>query len=425
MVHTPDSRRAQSSSVRRRDEFITFFDLRVDDVLSKAGGGLADAVQRLAPSSLASGNEESLAATLAARFELEVPHLDFDAMTVEQGTTMVPAEHFPATYFVRPGKSYEKKTVVFRIPYRGDPTFLRCYDATRSMNPARVFRDGEDVCFEVLSLSFDRDEIERDRDATLLHLQRFLPPVARAVEMFNDGLHGRALNLIRARKKEIAEDSELLASLGTPVAQSSGPPPTLAVAPPVKRRVIGISKTAATPGHAPDPTLDDGTYDDILDALSTYGRQMERAPSTYTGLGEEDIRNHLLALLQAGFRSGSATGESFNRSGKTDLLLRHENETLFVAECKIWTGPSALLTAVSQLLGYLTWRDSKAALVLFVRNKDISKVLDSIAATTPTHDHFVSLESVRDGVFRTRFKLPDDGGVRVRLAILAFHVPGK
>jgi len=409
--------------MRRADEFHTFFDVRIEDALSKAGGDLTGSLRRLPASSLSNDNEDELAARLAERFALEVPHLDFDSVKVEQSTTMVPAEHFPITFSADPGKSYEKKTAIFRIPYRGDPAFLRCYHSTRSMNPARVFLDGSEVCFEVLSLRFDMDEIERDRDAVLAHLQRFLPPVASAVQAFNEGLHARAVGLIRDRKKEIEADSDVLAGLGTPVASPSAPPATLAVSPPVKRRVIRVARTDAVPGRTPDPTLDQQTYEDILTALSDYGKQMERTAATYAGMGEEDIRNHIIGNLQAGFPSGSATGESFNRSGKTDILLRHENDNLFVAECKVWSGPKAYLAAISQLLGYLTWRDSKTALLLFVRNKDMSNVLTSIETKAPTHAEFVSADDSGTGVFRFRFNLPGDPGSEVCVAVLAFHLP--
>jgi hypothetical protein len=140
-------------------------------------------------------------------------------------------------------------------------------------------------------------------------------------------------------------------------------------------------------------------------------------------MGEEDIRNHLLALLQAGFRSGSATGESFNQAGKTDILLRYQNHNLFVAECKVWSGPKAFGDAITQLLGYLTRRDSKSALLVFVKNKDISGVLTSMQAHAPTHPQFEGQDTHGTGLFRFRFKLPSDPGVVVRTVVLAFHLP--
>ena len=39
-------------------------------------------------------------------------------------------------------------------------------------------------------------------------------------------------------------------------------------------------------------------------------------------------------------------------------------------ECKLWKGDQQITEAVNQLLGYLTWRDCKTALVVF--NKDVA-----------------------------------------------------
>jgi len=36
---------------------------------------------------------------------------------------------------------------------------------------------------------------------------------------------------------------------------------------------------------------------------------------------------------------------------------------VFIAECKIWEGKKRFSEGVDQLLGYLTWRDTKAAMI--------------------------------------------------------------
>ena len=77
---------------------------------------------------------------------------------------------------------------------------------------------------------------------------------------------------------------------------------------------------------------------------------------------QRTFRDHLLLYLEPRYE-GSATGETFNSTGKTDILIRHENSNAFIAECKFWTGQKGYLETITQLLGYLTWRDSKAAVV--------------------------------------------------------------
>ena len=41
--------------------------------------------------------------------------------------------------------------------------------------------------------------------------------------------------------------------------------------------------------------------------------------------------------------------------------------------------------ALNQLFGYLVWRDAKAAILLFIRNKDVSAVIDKAIAKIKEH----------------------------------------
>jgi hypothetical protein len=96
---------------------------------------------------------------------------------------------------------------------------------------------------------------------------------------------------------------------------------------------------------------------------------IERSPSSFATLDEEAIRTHFLLQLN-GHYDGGATGETFNVSGKTDILIRAENRNIFIAECKFWRGPKAYNEAIDQLLGYLSWRDTKCALLVFNKTKN-------------------------------------------------------
>lgn len=151
----------------------------------------------------------------------------------------------------------------------------------------------------------------------------------------------------------------------------------------------------------------------------------ETLKCTHAAKDEETLRDHILLYLTPRFE-GTSTGETFNKSGKTDILLRFEASNVFIAECKSWSGAKGLLTAIDQLLSYLTWRDSKAALVLFVRNKDFSAVLETIKEVVPTHSQFVRhVRDVDESWFEYRLGLPGDPGREVWLSILAFHLPNN
>jgi hypothetical protein len=279
------------------------------------------------------------------------------------------------------------------------------------------------LLFEVFEFEFTGDVLKQRQDAELDYLREYMPAVVSAVESYNKSLPRRALQLIRQRREKLLAKAELLARLGTPVAARSAPPATVVVAPPVRRRTVPMSMVESVVGRVPDPTLDESIYKQILGVLYTQARAMELTPGAFADRDEEAIRDHLLGGLALGFE-GTVTGETFNKSGKSDILLRRENKNLFVAECKIWKGEAAYLAAITQLLGYLTWRDSKSAVLLFVRNRDLVRVRTTLSTATPKHPDFDAvIDAETDGIVRYRFRLPDTDGVMVHVAVLMFHLP--
>jgi len=128
-------------------------------------------------------------------------------------------------------------------------------------------------------------------------------------------------------------------------------------------------------------------------------------------------------MLEPNFE-GSATGETFNKTGKTDILLRHDGTNVFIGECKFWKGKKSFLSTISQLLGYLTWRDSKAAVIMFVGNKEFSPVLDSAKNSVSDHNNFLKLVNEQDETwFNCEFHLNGDRNRVIKIAIMLYHLP--
>ncbi|MBA4388782.1 MAG: hypothetical protein C0404_12430 [Verrucomicrobia bacterium] len=95
-----------------------------------------------------------------------------------------------------------------------------------------------------------------------------------------------------------------------------------------------------------------------------------------------------------------------------------------MAECKFWSGTSDYHKTIDRILKYLTRRDSKSAIICFVKNKDMSNVLTQIETATKTHPCFVkALGKKQEGWFDFDFHLKGDNGMWVKLAVLCFHFP--
>lgn len=97
---------------------------------------------------------------------------------------------------------------------------------------------------------------------------------------------------------------------------------------------------------------------------------------------------------------------------------------MFIGECKIWKGPKGFKETIDQILGYLTWRDSKAAIMMFVPNNDISGVKKSTAESAKEHPNFVRvLEVINEGWTNYRFHIENDPGTYLTLAVQLYHLP--
>lgn len=186
-----------------------------------------------------------------------------------------------------------------------------------------------------------------------------------------------------------------------------------------KERVQDFIPDEETNKTEPSKLSTEYGYEEIVKVIHSAGRQMERTPETYADLGEEGLRDVFLATLK-----GKATSETFNGRGKTDILVRHNDENVFIAECKIWNGRKKFKKAIDQLLSYLSWRDTKTAILMFYRGKKIIGVLDKIQPTVESHECYERKIGVDDKTaYRYEFHQRVDAKVKILLSVLVFHMP--
>ena len=169
------------------------------------------------------------------------------------------------------------------------------------------------------------------------------------------------------------------------------------------------------------PALGD-LYDDILRVIRPWGRAMERVPEDFASLDEERLRDNLLVGLNTQY-SGQAGAEAFNKSGKTDILLRVQDHNAFIGECKWWAGPKGMEDALDQLYGYSTWRDSRLALIVFVPTKDPAAIIEKGRVLLSARPEFDGRDpGAEEGELRCRIRWPQDPGRTATLTVLFFHL---
>lgn len=313
--------------------------------------------------------------------------------------------------------------ITISLPFEGEAELFRYQPSTFTFNPPRGEIVGQEVRLtyefttpapKSLKASFDRD---------LKSIQEYLQWVERDVSSLNQSLPQETSQAISRRKNKLLADRSMTAALGIPIKLRQDAPRTYTV-PNVRRKpIIQRPSVSTTEPFQPEPALADSEYESILQIIQNMVTVMERSPRAFVGMNEEDLRQHFLVQLNGQYE-GQATGETFNFSGKTDILIRVEGKNVFIAECKFWRGPKALTETIDQLLGYTSWRDTKTAILLFSRNKAFGDVLTSIPGVVKMHPCFKrEAGTTGETVFRYVFHQLKDPNRELLLTILAFDIP--
>jgi hypothetical protein len=308
------------------------------------------------------------------------------------------------------------------VPFEGDGGLFRLRPSTFSSAPPYGKVTGNTLIFTSWSDNFQSDQVQASIQQWLAEIRKYLEWHIGSFAGFNGSLERDIRQAIEQRRARLLRDQNLVAGLGIPLKRRPGVASTY-TAPEVKRKITP-RMPPATPGNfKPEPVLEEAEYQHILSIIDTMARTIERDPSAFRGADEESLRTMLLVPLNSHYE-GSATGETFNHSGKTDILIRSGDRNIFIAECKFWGGPAILTETIDQLLGYLSWRDSKAAIILFNRNRNLTRVLQAVSPTMGAHPNFQKDEG-RQGEtrFRYAFHHKDDPAKILHITVMVFDVP--
>lgn len=265
------------------------------------------------------------------------------------------------------------------------------------------------------------DSLKAQIDKETRALRQAIEAVNQQVNEYNTIAPVSIRAALDQRIQQARTTTSVVEGLGVPLKRTSTPP---AYAMPLTRR----PSPRALPPVETQPyrgehflRLDD--YDYILGVTKSLGVGMERAPDSFAMMDEEDIRNQFLLHLN-GHYEGGATGETFNASGKTDILIRVQDKNIFVAECKFWDGEQSFQDAIDQLLGYLTWRDSKSALFIFNQNRNSQAVATRMHAVMQARPEFRKyLGPDPRGDHRYIFVKPSEPGREITITTQLFDVP--
>jgi hypothetical protein len=314
------------------------------------------------------------------------------------------------------------------VPFSGDANLWRCQPSTFTLNPprghVRASRDNNgghlEIALERPSDSLgDGGEIKHEIEDTIRSIQNYLGNMKRDVDAHNKQLHVHIQQCVTNRRARLGRHAEIAKVLSIPLRTRSDAPDLAAL--PIKRKLIKPLPSA--PSKPAEPGIRDEDFMHILNVIRHEGRSFEATPGTFVKHDEEELRDIILAHLN-GHYEGDASGETFRRTGKTDIRIEFDNRAAFVGECKVWRGQKQLNEAIDQLLGYLTWRDCKAALIVF--NRDVagfSSLQSALEKSLETHPNLVSRVRIdQPGEWRVRIRSGEDADREIILHVFLFNL---
>lgn len=161
--------------------------------------------------------------------------------------------------------------------------------------------------------------------------------------------------------------------------------------------------------------LEEKSYLQIYNSLNELSIYANRLPKSYNKLDEEDIRDQIINTLNLKLKTASATGETFNVSGKTDIIIVDNKVIYFIAECKIWKGTQKFSEAIDQLLSYISDDILYSSLIIFNKNK--GNINDRALETIKQHKNYI-YEIEKN---RFEFKHPKNNN-KLELSLIVFDV---
>lgn len=321
--------------------------------------------------------------------------------------------------------------IIYEIPFDGDDELFWLQPNNRVSTSFEVedFNvPNRDNCGSIImEFEYSKSELENKKDnmATFVKIDfenRFrsirtmIGYVNGEVNAFNNSLRGYATKCLEERKKRATSLSLISQMLEIPLERSDTAPN---ISP------IPLERIVRTPVKKPDSkplpneySIKDYDYENINNIILSCGTAMENTARTHVKNDEEELRDFLLATLNTHYKN--ASGETFRKTGKTDIKIEFDNKAAFIGECKVWHGIKAFEQAIQQVLSYSTWRDTKISVIIFNKaNQSFNGVLEKIEAWVK--DNVKSFSHKMANVWDCMYYKVDTN-TEIRLNILVFDM---
>ena len=393
----------------------------LDGHLSKIGRAAATAVQNLSCEDiLRSTPEETLASVLDA-YETERTRLKRDTTRSRQTEMKIDVQND----FMRGGPHgrpvyVDGVTIELITNFTGPNVFALQPSTFTTSTPCGYVQDDTIVvgcCIPMDVLERDRDEAAQEMRRAIDRIEAILQHIEVDTYNWESQLHDLLRQKIETRRDNCLAMQETSRLLGVHTEDDSADTTTYTV--PIPR--LQPRKSASPPRtrepSSAEPRISDEDFASIIANIQRTLALFERLPRGRVRAPEEHLRDEIITALQP---LGPATGESYSKRGKSDIYLPHAGQAVFLAECKWWPGKKTFAEkALPQLLDqYVIWRDTHTAMILFIQNKNATKVIHEAIDAIRSHPRYVTEPGRIGDVPTFRFHHDGDEARFLTLALL-------
>jgi hypothetical protein len=411
---------------------VLFYENSLGDQLRARRERVASIVDGISQDQFLISTDEQVIALVEAQLRVEPVVLHEEARTMQQQESKIDVSGDPRRrYFVDDdrGPIYIPGTkVIVSIPFLGEEWTFRYRPGSYwssfphgEVREARNNRQGELIVTIEQSHDANQEAFKHDFEEEMRQIRNYLGNVKQDIDLYNQQLASVIQSAVQQRRQRLERHKGIAALLDIPLQSKPGAPSLE----PIRVEVRPLPKLPVAPktGLQPEPGITLEMYERVLSVIRHEARTYETAPDTFAKLEEEELRNVILSHLNGHFQ-GAAAGEVFRRNGKTDICIQEKNRAAFVGECKVWHGAGQVPGDLDQLLGYLTWRDSKAAFVVFNKTvKEFSSILEILPKAISEHRCFVRrLECEHSGEWRVLMRSIEDEGRTVTVHVFAINI---
>lgn len=401
---------------------LLFRNFELDGYLNQQKRNIIYKIQNEDKQYLANVNIEEYLEYIQATYEINLPIIDENNISIEKQECKVERyDHFDAIL-----RHVDGVAIKIYIPFYGDSNiFLARANTYSSMAPIGEIINNNIVITIGLSMSeIEEYKLEQGINDNLNNIKKHLEYAQKDLENYNKSIKSIAKTEIDYILDNYNKVNKLLENIPYKIRRNESIPTTFKIPNVVKKVEI---KKPNLKNIVQEPELDSQEYDNIIQICSDMATVIERSPKSFATMKEEDLRTHFLVQLN-GHYQGQATGETFNSNGKTDILIRSNNQNVFIAECKFWHGVKAFLSTIDQLLGYVTYRDTKTAIFVFVKNQDFTSTFEDMKTSIQNHPNFIKFDASykspnNTSTFRCQFMNFNDTNKHFYITVMAFCMP--